>query len=181
MKTLWTLFRVFFTIGLFTFGGGLAMVPAIRRQAGERGWMTEEEMVDCIAICQSLPGMIAPNICTYIGNKVKGIPGAVAATAGIVLPAFIAIIVILLFLGKIEDNVYVQGAFAGVQAAAVGLILMTVYQMGRTIMKSWLSWVLAIVSFVLVVLLGVNAVWSILLCGFVGWLSWFACRREGKK
>ena len=181
MKTLWTLFRVFFTIGLLTFGGGLAMVPAIRRQAKERAWMTEEEMLDCIAICQSLPGMIAPNICPYIGNKVKGIPGAIAATFGIVLPAFLAILIILMFLGHFEDNVYVQGAFVGVQAASVGLILMTVYQMGRNIMKSWLSWVLAIVAFVMVVILGVNAIFAVVLCGFVGWLSWFACRKEGKK
>ncbi|MBE6031589.1 MAG: chromate transporter [Firmicutes bacterium] len=181
MKTLWTLFRVFFTIGLLTFGGGLAMVPAIRRQAKEQGWMTEEEMLDCIAICQSLPGMIAPNICTYIGNRVKGVPGAIAATLGIVLPAFLSILIILMFLGHIEDNPYVKGAFVGVQSASVGLILMTVYQMSRNIMKNWLSWVLAAVSFVLVVVLGVNAILSIILCGFVGWLSWYACRKEGKK
>ena len=105
MKLIWELFFSFLKIGTFTFGGGLAMLPLIRKTAvEEKGWMTEDEMVDCLAISQSLPGMLAVNAAIYIGNRKKALVGSIAAALGVILPAFVSILIILLFLGRIEQN-----------------------------------------------------------------------------
>lgn len=163
MRELWTLFVTFLKIGLFTFGGGPAMVPTIKRETVDvHHWMNEQEMMDCLAICQSLPGMFAVNSCIYIGNKIKGIPGALVAAFAMTAPAYGAIIIVLLFLGKVENNPYVLGAFEGIKAASVALILITVYNMGKSILKDAFSYVVVLISFVLIVVLGINAVWAIL-------------------
>ncbi|MEG1584113.1 MAG: chromate transporter, partial [Anaerovorax sp.] len=145
MKRLWELFYEFFKMGLFTFGGGLAMLPLIRSLTVEkRKWMTEEEAVDCLALCQALPGVIAINAAIYVGNKQKGLVGAVFATVGVILPSFAIIIGVVLFLGAIEDNPYVNGAFEGIKAASAGLILVAAYQVGKQVMKTKLAWFIAI-------------------------------------
>ena len=124
MKELFRLFAAFFKMGLFTFGGGLAMLPLIQRTVVEDyQWMTEEEMIDCIAVTQAMPGVIAINAATYVGNKRKGFTGALSATLGVILPSFIVIILAVLFLGAIGENRYVDGAFTGIKAASCGRIL----------------------------------------------------------
>ena len=102
MKKLWTLFLTFLKIGTVTFGGGYAMIPAVRYETVKvRGWMNEEEITDCIAICQSLPGALIMNIAIFVGKKIKGTSGALAAALGMVLPAFASIILIIILLGRI--------------------------------------------------------------------------------
>lgn len=173
MKELWTLFVTFLKIGLFTFGGGPAMVPTIKREAVDvHHWMNEEEMVDCLAICQSLPGMFAVNSCIFIGNKIKGVPGALVSALAMTFPAFAAIVIILMFLGQVENNPYVLGAFEGIKAASVALILITVYNMGKGILKDWFTCAVAFISFLLIVILGINAVWAILFGAAAGYLSY---------
>ena len=120
------LFWEFFKIGLFTIGGGAAMIPQIQHVATvEKGWMDDEEMLDCIAMGQSLPGVIAVNIATYVGYRKRGVAGAAAATFGVVLPAFIAILVLAAVLSVIGDNKFVDGAFMGIKAAVCGLLIVT--------------------------------------------------------
>lgn len=173
MKEIGKLFLVFFKIGLFTFGGGFAMVPAIKREAVDvHGWVTEDEVMDCIAIGQSLPGVFSINSATFIGNRVKGLPGAVVACAGVTLPAFFAILIILVFLGKIEDNPYVLGALEGIKAASVALILVTVWNMGKTILKNAAAVVLSLISFLMIAVFGVNAVWAILFGAAWGYVAY---------
>jgi len=156
-------------MGLFTFGGGLAMLPLIQRTAvQEKGWMTDEEMVDCIAVAQSMPGVIAINAATYIGNKQKGFLGALAATLGVVMPSFIIIILAVTFLNAIGDNKYINGAFAGIKAASCGLILVAAIKLGKQVMKTTLAWVLALGSFAVIVIFDVNAVWAVLVGAIVG-------------
>lgn len=165
MKELCRLFIAFFKIGLFTFGGGLAMLPLIQRTVVEDyKWMTEEEMLDCIAVTQAMPGVIAVNAATYIGNRRKGFAGSLAATLGVILPSFIIIILAVLFLGAIGDNKYIDGAFTGVKAASCGLILCAAIKLGKQIMKDWLTWVLAIFAFIVVAFLGINAI-AVIVCG----------------
>ena len=102
------------------------MIPQIQQVATEeKGWLDEEEMLDCIAMGQSLPGVIAINIGTYVGYKQRGIAGALAATIGVVLPAFVSIIVLVLLLDVIGDNRFVAGAFMGIKAAVCGLLIVT--------------------------------------------------------
>ena len=103
------LFWSFFKLGLFTIGGGMAMIPLIQGiVVDEKHWMTEEEAVDCIAVSQGLPGVVAINMATYIGHQKKGSGGALAATIGVILPSFVIIILIVKLLQGIGDNPYVQ-------------------------------------------------------------------------
>ena len=120
------LFWEFLKIGLFTIGGGAAMIPQIQHVATvEKGWLDDEEMLDCIAVGQSLPGVIAINIATYVGYRKRGIAGALAATFGVVLPAFVSILILVAILGAIGDNRFVAGAFMGIKAAVCGLLIVT--------------------------------------------------------
>ena len=105
------LFWNFFKLGLFTIGGGMAMIPLIQNIVVDKmRWMTEEETVDCIAVSQGLPGVIAINMATYIGQKKKGLAGALTATIGVMLPSFIIIILVVKLLHGFGDNRYVLGA-----------------------------------------------------------------------
>lgn len=157
------LFWSFFKLGLFTIGGGMAMIPLIQGiVVDQKKWMTEEEAVDCIAVSQGLPGVIAINMATFIGQKKKGFLGAVTATAGIILPSFIIIILVVKLLHGLGDNTYVSGALVGIKAAATGLIAFSAYKVGKQVLKNAFSWVLAIVSFGLIAYFSINAVWAIL-------------------
>lgn len=156
------LFLSFFKLGLFTIGGGMAMVPLIEGiVVDEKHWMTEEEAVDCIAVSQGLPGVIAINMATYIGHQKKGIPGAVTATLGVILPSFIIIILIIKILSGIGDNRFVNGALTGIKAAATGLIMFSAYKLGKQVLKGWFQVALALCAFAAIVLLDVNAIWPI--------------------
>lgn len=156
------LFLSFFKLGLFTIGGGMAMIPLIQGVVvDEKHWMTEEEAVDCIAVSQGLPGVIAINMATYIGQRKKGIIGAFVATFGVILPSFIIIILIIKVLSGIGDNPYVNGALVGIKAAATGLIMFSAYKLGKQVLKGWFQVVLAIAAFAAIIFLDVNAIWPI--------------------
>ena len=176
------LFWEFFKLGLFTIGGGMVMLPLIQNLVVEKkGWMTEEEAVDCMAIGQSLPGVIAINMATYIGRQKKGFLGALCATVGVVLPSFIIIILIIELLTHIGDSAYISGALTGIKAAATGLIGYSAYKMGKKILKGTFSWMLAIGAFVAIVWKGISAVWVILAGIAFGLLAtkWRTDRKDG--
>ena len=157
------LFWSFFKLGLFTIGGGMAMVPLIQGiVVDEKGWMTEEEAVDCIAVSQGLPGVIAINMATYIGRKQKGLPGALCATVGVVLPSCIIMILVAELLHSLGNLTVLQGALKGIKAAVTGLIAYSVYKVGKNVLKGPFQWVLAVGTLVAVSVLGVNAVCTIL-------------------
>lgn len=157
------LFYEFFKLGLFTIGGGMAMVPLIQDiVVDKKGWMSEEEAVDCIAISQGLPGVIAINMATYIGRQKKGMLGSICATTGVILPSFIVIILIVELLQGLGESTYVTGALTGIKAAATGLIAYSAYKVGKKVLKGPFQWILAIGAFVAIAWLNVNAVWAIL-------------------
>ncbi len=159
----WNLFECFFKLGLFTIGGGMAMVPIMQEKVcDERKWMTEEEVLDCLAVCQSLPGVIAINMATYIGYYKKGLKGALVATLGILIPSFVIIILVVTVLGNIDDNRYVQGALIGFKAAATGLIAYAAANMAKKTLNGTFTWIVALTAFVLIAFLGIDAVWVIL-------------------
>lgn len=128
------LFVSFFKVGLFTFGGGYAMLPILQREVVDsRRWVTEEELLDCYAIGQCTPGVIAVNTATYIGFQRKGFAGSCLATFAVVLPSFLIISVIALFLRNFADNAYVQYAFMGIRVAVAVLVgdsLIKLYKKG---------------------------------------------------
>lgn len=159
----WNLFICFFKMGMFTIGGGMTMIPMLEEKICEEyKWLSPEEVLDAIAVSQSLPGVIAVNLATYIGYKKKGLRGSVCATLGVVLPSFIVIILVVCLLRTIDQNPYVQGAIEGIKAAATGLIAFAAYKMGKQTLSRPFQWILAGAAFVAIGLLGVNAVWVIL-------------------
>lgn len=159
----WKLFECFFKMGLFTIGGGMAMIPIMQENVCDKyKWMTEEEVLDCIAVSQSLPGVVAINMATYVGYHKKGLLGAVVSTTGVILPSFIIIILVVSFLRTVDDNIYVQGALEGIKAAATGLIAYAAWKMGKQTLKNAFQWVLAVAAFVVIAVFGVSAVWVIL-------------------
>lgn len=164
-----SLFWEFFKIGLFTIGGGMAMIPQIQQVAvNDKKWLTEEEMVDCIAVSQSMPGVIAINSATYIGKKNSGIKGSLSATAGVILPSFLIIILVVTLLGAIGENRYVLGAFTGIKAAVCGLILVSAARLGKQILTGVFQWILAIAAVIAIGIFGINAIWTILAGAFAG-------------
>lgn len=180
MKLVFELFFTFLKVGTFTFGGGLAMLPLIRKFSVDvKGWMTEDEIADCFAIAQSLPGVLAINSAIYIGNKTKGVIGSIAAALGVILPAFVSIVVILLFLGKIEDNSYVLGAFEGIKAASAALISVAAYQLGKRILKGKLAYFIAVISFGLIVFADISAIWAIVFGALAGLTAYLYRRKKG--
>lgn len=119
------LFFEFFKIGLFTFGGGYAMIPLVKELVLKYGWITEEEFYNFIGVCESTPGPIAINMATFIGAEQGGILGSICATLGVVLPSLIIIILVASILSKFIKNKYVQFFLKGVKPVVVGLILST--------------------------------------------------------
>ena len=126
MKLLWQLFFSFFKVGLFTFGGGYAMIPLLQAELVEkRKWISESDLMDYFSIGQCTPGIIAVNVATFCGYKMKAKTGAVIATFGIIFPSMILIILIASVLHNFLDNPYVVHAFAGVRIVVAALIAET--------------------------------------------------------
>ena len=122
---LWTLFIEFFKIGLFTFGGGYAMIPVISDEVISHAWMLESEVINFVAIAESTPGPIAVNMATLIGTQQAGILGAIFATLGVVLPAFIIILIVASVLSGLLKFAGVQGFLSGVRPVVISLIMVT--------------------------------------------------------
>lgn len=123
MELLLRLFLVFFKIGAFTFGGGYAMIPMIKTEVIENGWLDLSALVDFIAISESTPGPFAVNIATFIGMSQAGLLGAFIATLGVILPSFIIILIIAKFFMSFKDNFYVKSTLYGLRPTVVGLII----------------------------------------------------------
>lgn len=119
------LFYTFFLIGLFTFGGGYAMIPMIQDQVVGKGWLTDTELTNFIAISESTPGTFAINISTFVGSQTAGVLGAICSTLGVILPSFIIIILVALILSKFLKNRFVQGSLNGVKPVVLALIAST--------------------------------------------------------
>ena len=163
------LFVAFFKIGLFTIGGGYAMLPMLRKEVVEKHkWASDDEMLDYFAIGQSTPGIIAINTATFIGHKKKGVLGAIFATLGMVTPSWIIIIAIAAFYNEFSSNIYVEKAFAGIRVVVVALILNAVIRMGKKSIKNWYSIAIFLVAFVLVGFISVSAIYIILAAGVLG-------------
>ena len=119
------LFYIFFYIGLFTFGGGYAMIGLIQEEVIKHAWISEDALLDFIAISESTPGPFAINVATFIGSQVGGIFGSICATIGVILPSFIIILLVAMIMRKILKNRFVQGGLNGVRPVVISLILST--------------------------------------------------------
>lgn len=163
IKQLKDIFVTFFKIGLFTFGGGYAMIPLIEKEIVERKkWVEREEITDILAVSQSIPGAIAINSASFIGFKTSGRIGALAATFGVILPSFCIIAIIAAFFSKFGDNLIVKYLFAGIRPAVVALIAFAVYGVGKTSIKDKTGLVVAIIALVLVIAFDIHAIFVII-------------------
>lgn len=145
------LFHAFFVIGLFSFGGGYAVLSFLQQEVERRGWMTTERFVDFVAISQSTPGPIAINMATFVGYETGGIPGALVATLAVSLPGMILMMVFALFLFKFYERNGTQAVFRGLRPAVVGLIAAAAWHIGKVAIIDWRSAVICGVSVVLIV------------------------------
>ena len=186
-KTLCSLFASMFKIGLFTFGGGYAMISFLEREFVEKkSWLSHDEFMDLIVIAESTPGPIAINCATYIGYKVGKGSGAVAATLGMVMPSFSIIFIISLFLNQFLSLTWVSSAFRGIQSCVVFLILSAGLKMLKKMKKTAFSIVVSALTFVCMVtfwLLGVrfSSVFYILVSACLGLSSWGIKRHNEQK
>lgn len=165
----WQLFSTFLRIGLFTIGGGYAMIPLIEAKVvDEHRWITREELLDLMAIAQTCPGIFAVNISIFIGNKLLGTRGAVLATLGTILPSFVIILAIALLFQRFGDNEWVQRAFRGIRPAVVALIAAPVFRMAKMAKISWSNVWIPVAAALAIWLLGVSPVVVVLITGLAG-------------
>ena len=156
MTKLSTLFLAFARIGALTFGGGYAMLPMLERECVDRyKWATREELLDYFAIGQCTPGVIAVNTATFVGSRIRGFLGAAVATAGVVAPSIVIIVIIAALLSNFAHIEAVQNAFAGIRVAVAALIVNAVIRIARQNIKNWLGIALCVFAFVIVVGAGV--------------------------
>jgi len=167
----WESFKTFFKIGLFTLGGGYAMIPLIEEEVvNKKHWVTKDDMLDLIAISQSCPGVFAINIAIFIGYKLKKVRGALAATAGTALPSFLIILIIAMFFHQFSDNKVVAAMFRGIRPAVVALIAVPTFNLAkRAQLNIFTAWI-PIVSAMAIWLLGVSPIWVIIAAGIGGFL-----------
>lgn len=182
-KKMWLLvFFLFMKIGLFTFGGGYAMIGLIRRELiDRRKWITPEEFTDMIAVSESTPGPLAINSATYVGYKVGGFLGALFATIGVVIPSFVIIFVISLFLERFLQIRVVAAAFQGIQVAVAFLILSAGIKLFRELRKNRLTVALAILVFCAMIVLDAlslsfSSIWFILIGAGIGLAFYIGAR-----
>ena len=136
MKRLFLLLLSMMKIGLFTFGGGYAMIPLLENEfVSKRGWIGEDEFFDMVAVSESTPGPIAVNMATYVGYRVGGIVGAILGTVGIVLPSFSVIFLISLFFSRFVSVAWVAAAFRGIRIAVVFLIFSAAWRLFKKLPK----------------------------------------------
>ncbi len=167
----WESFKTFFKIGIFTLGGGYAMIPLIEEEVVNRHrWVSREEMLDLIAIAQSCPGVFAINIAIFIGYKLNKVRGAIATSLGTALPSFLIILIIAMFFHQFEDNKVVAAMFRGIRPAVVALIAVPTFNLGkRAQLNKFTIWI-PIISALAIWLLGVSPIWIIILAGLGGYI-----------
>ena len=167
-KTL-SLFLTFMKIGLFTFGGGYAMIPLIQRETVEnKKWIGDDDILEIVAIAESTPGPIAINAATFIGCRVGGFSCALAATVGVVLPSFAIITAISFVLAAFQDVLWIRYAFNGIRAGVLALIVKALWSMYRQSPKGIFAYLIMLGAFAAAAFLPVNVVFVILFCAAAG-------------
>ena len=171
MKELIQLYTAWFKMGLFTFGGGYAMLPMIQREAiNKYHWATEEEIMDYYAVGQCTPGIIAVNTATFVGYKVRGIIGGIAATLGVISPSLIIIFLIASLISNFQDLEIVQHALNGIKVAVCVLMFVAVEKLIKSGIKNKVAYVIAFSAFLLAYFTNIATVLIVVASGVVGYV-----------
>lgn len=175
--SLWQIFTVFAKIGAFTIGGGYAMIPIIQAEMSRRGWISDDDLPDIVALSQSAPGVLAVNISIFAGHRLRGVKGSIAATLGSITPSFLIILAIAIFFHQFEDNKVIAAMFKGIRPAVVALIAVPTFNLGRRARLNMFTIWIPIVSALLIWLLGISPIWIIIAAG-IGGFVWGRIRNE---
>ena len=174
------LFTAFFKIGLFTFGGGMSMLPMLQRELVEsKQWLTEEEILNYLAIGQCTPGIIAVNVATFCGYKRAGLSGAIVSTIGIVCPSWIVITLIAGSISRFSDIVWIQRAMKGVYVAVAALLARAVFTFGKKIITDFVTAWIAVGAFLAMSVWNISGILIVLAAGIIGFCAQII--RNGKR
>ena len=174
MNRYWELFCSFFKIGIFTFGGGYAMIPIIQAEVITRkGWIKEQEFLDLLTLAQSAPGPISLNTAVFVGYKMYGYRGALSSLAGVVLPSFTILLLVAMFFSQIRHNPIIDAAFRGMQPIVVAIMLAPI--LGFTKGMHWSLIALAAAITMVIWYFGFSPIY-LLIAGAVAGLAWAATR-----
>lgn len=169
LRALFELYWAFLKIGGLTFGGGLSMLPMLKYELVERNeWVSQEELLDCYAVGQCTPGIIAVNTATYVGYKKEGVLGGIFSTLGMITPSLVIITLIALFLERFMDNVWLSHAMMGVRAVVCALMLNTVVSLGKKSLCSVFCWILCGLVFLLATFTKLPTILLVVASGFAG-------------
>ena len=182
LKKALQLFLTFFKIGAFTFGGGYAMIPLIQKEVvEEKKWITDDDIMEIIAIAESTPGPIAINSATFVGYRVCGFWGSFFSTLGVVLPSFVIILIISFVLNEFQNIKAVQYAFNGIRAGVLALLIKALWGMYKKTPKNIVSYIVIALSFIAVAIIDVPVLLVIIGCALFGLISSIIISRREKK
>lgn len=177
MKKHWQIFSTMFVVGLFTFGGGYAMIPQMTRVFSQkRGWVGEDEIIDYYAVSQSLPGAVAINTSIMLGYRLAGTAGALCAALGAVLPSFLVLLVVTVFYQAFITNPVMLGAMRGIRAAVAALLFSTVWGLRKSSLRGVIDVILCFIAAALVFIWDINPIWLILSGAVFGLARFYAKR-----
>ena len=181
-----TLFISFFKIGAFTFGGGYAMIPLIQHEVCKKNdWITDDDMLEIVAIAESTPGPIAVNSATFVGFRVCGILGSTVATLGVVLPSFLIMLCVFFVLNQFQEAKPVQYAFVGIRACVLALVTKALISMYKKCKKNWVSYTViafaVITSVIVAKFVPINTFYIILASALFGLVTYSVLRRRANK
>ncbi len=181
-KLLWDIFILFSRVALFSWGGGPASMGLMQRETVSAGWVTPEQFADALAIGNALPGPISPQVSAYVGYKLAGVPGAVSATTGTVLPTTLLMLVMIVFFFSIKDNPAVTAMLKAVRPVVIGLLIWTAYSMIISVFgvqksgwvlglaQHWDGIIIAAIAFFLLVFTEINPVFLVIGAAIFGYL-----------
>lgn len=179
---LWNLYVSWFKMGLFTFGGGYAMLPMIQKEVIEKHhWATEDEIMDYYAIGQCTPGIIAVNTATFVGYKLKGVIGGIVATLGVVSPSLIIITVIAQLISNFSSLAVVQHALAGIEVAVCVLMYVAIEKLLKKGVKDVPTFIIFALAFILAYFTDISTVILVVLAGAAGYVLYVVKGREASR
>ncbi|MGD0576203.1 MAG: chromate transporter [Anaerolineales bacterium] len=179
---LWNIFVLFTRVAVFSWGGGPASLALMQRETTSAGWISEAEFADAVALGNALPGPIAPQVSAYVGYRMAGVPGAVVAASGTVLPTTLLMLLMVIFFFGIKDSPAIRAMLAAVRPVVVGLLLWTAYDMARAVfaiqgtawpmalVRGWDKVLISLGTFTLLTLTGINPALVILAAAMLGLL-----------
>ena len=181
---LWQIFWLFARVALFSWGGGPASLALMQRECTAAGWVTPDQFADGVAVGNALPGPIAPQVSAYVGYQMAGVPGAIAAAGGTVLPTTILMLIMIVFFFSIKDSPAIKAMLTAVRPVVVGLLLWTAYDMAVSVFgvkklgwavalsQGWDKFAIVVVTFILLTFTKVNPVFIILGAAGLGYLAY---------